>query len=89
VAPFSSVEVKTADSNRWIWPVLLIIRVYFAPKSPWWLVRRNRLEEAKAALGRLTTPHGDESIDIDEAISLMMFTIEHERELEASTTYLA
>lgn len=78
-----------ADSNRWIWPVPLIIGVYFAPESPWWLVRQNRVEEAKAALGRLTTPQWDDSIDLDETISLMTFTIEHERELEASTTYLA
>jgi SP family general alpha glucoside:H+ symporter-like MFS transporter len=67
----------------------LIIGVYFAPESPWWLIRQNRPEEAKTALIRLTTPQSDSNFNIDETISLMALTIDHEREVEANTTYLA
>ena len=63
--------------------------IYFAPESPWWLIRQNRPEEAKAALRRLTTPGIDSDFNIDQTISLIAVTIEHERELEASTGYLA
>ncbi|RDW56757.1 hypothetical protein BP6252_13980 [Coleophoma cylindrospora] len=76
-------------ATQWIWPIPLILGIYFAPESPWWLVRQNRPEEAKAALQRLTTRENESDLDLDQTISLITLTIEHEREVENSTTYLA
>lgn len=64
-----------------------MIGVVFAPESPWWLVRRNRLEEAKTALLRLTSP-GRTEFDADEAVALMVVTTENEREAGTGTSYL-
>lgn len=46
-----------------MWPVPLITILWFAPESPWWLVRRGRPEEAKVALQRLSSNKTDEEID--------------------------
>src|SRR5215471_3664267 len=31
---------------QWAWPIPLFAVLWFAPESPWWLVRRNRTDEA-------------------------------------------
>lgn len=36
-----------------MFPTPLAILIYFAPESPWWLVRKGRLEEAAHSVGRL------------------------------------
>jgi MFS transporter, SP family, general alpha glucoside:H+ symporter len=29
---------------QWLWPVVILSGILFAPESPWWLVRKGRLE---------------------------------------------
>ncbi|KIW92401.1 uncharacterized protein Z519_07385 [Cladophialophora bantiana CBS 173.52] len=70
---------------QWVWPIPLIIGISAAPESPWWLVRQNRIADAKAALGRLTAKNG--AVDLDKAVTLMVYTTEHEKELGTGTTY--
>ncbi|KAJ5905583.1 general substrate transporter [Penicillium subrubescens] len=72
---------------QWVWPIPLMIGIAFAPESPWWLVRKNRLDEAKAALLRLTSPNRIE-FDVDEAVALMVVTTENEREAGTGVRYL-
>jgi len=38
---------------QWVWPVPLMVIIYFAPESPWYYVRNDRLDEAKRSLNRL------------------------------------
>lgn len=76
--------------SRWVWPVILIPLLSFAPESPWWLVRQGRLEEAKTVLKGLTSkPHQEEGLDIDKKVALMVVTTEYERAVNAETSYLA
>ena len=49
-----------------MWPLPLSIAVFLAPESPWWLVRKNRIEDAKKSLHRLTSPQRDTEFDADE-----------------------
>lgn len=58
---------------QWIWPVPLVIGVFLAPESPWWLIRQDRPEDAKKALLRLTS-RGDENFNADETIAMMSYT---------------
>ncbi|KAB8069595.1 sugar transporter [Aspergillus leporis] len=72
---------------QWMWPVPLMIGIWLAPESPWWLVRNGRLEEAKVSLSRLTTRNSEVPFNPDETISMMILTNEMEKELVAGTTY--
>ncbi|GIZ41751.1 hypothetical protein CKM354_000504600 [Cercospora kikuchii] len=68
---------------QWMWPVPLIIGVFFAPESPWWLVRKGRLEDAKKSLLRLTSTNRETNFNADETIAMMA----HTTELETHTTH--
>lgn len=63
-----------------------MIGMVFAPESPWWLIRKGRLEEAKASLLRLTSP-SRVAFDADQAIALMVVTTENERQSGTGTRY--
>lgn len=78
---------KIPFALQWIWPVPLIIGIWMAPESPWWLVRHGRLEEAKRSLARLTTRNSGIPFRPDETVSMMVHTNEMEKELLAGTSY--
>jgi SP family general alpha glucoside:H+ symporter-like MFS transporter len=71
---------------QWAWPLPIMALIYFAPDSPWWLVRKGDLKGAKQSLQRLVNEekHGS----LDKQVSLMIYTDEVEREIESGTSYL-
>lgn len=78
---------KIPFALQWIWPVPLIIGIWLAPESPWWLVRRGRLDEAKRSVERLTSRNTDVPFNADETVSMMVHTNEMEKELLAGVSY--
>lgn len=56
---------------QWLWPVPLMIGISFAPESPWWLVRKDRDDEAKKMLMRLTSPEKHPDFNADETIAMV------------------
>jgi SP family general alpha glucoside:H+ symporter-like MFS transporter len=70
-------------AGQWIWPVPLFIGLWFCPESPWWLIRQNRIEDAKTSLRRLFNDDG-----VEERLAMMIHTHEREKEMETSTSYL-
>lgn len=73
---------------QWMWPVPLIIGIYFAPESPWWLVRKGRTEEAKRSLLRLTSLDKETGFDADETIAMMVHTTALEERTTSGASYL-
>ncbi|KAK1750515.1 alpha-glucosides permease MPH3 [Echria macrotheca] len=72
---------------QWMWPVPLIIGIYFAPESPWWLVRKGRLDEAKESLLRLTSQDRETDFDADETVAMMVHTTALEEKTSSGATY--
>ncbi|PNY25231.1 Maltose permease MAL31 [Tolypocladium capitatum] len=71
---------------QWIWPVVLLAGLPFAPESPYWLVRRGRRGDARKALLKLTS--SKDRPDIDSILLGIEQTDLLEREYETSTSYL-
>ncbi|KAI1336499.1 sugar transporter [Xylariaceae sp. FL0016] len=73
---------------QWMWPVPLIIGILFAPESPWWLVRKEKLESAKHSLLRLTSLDRETGFDADETIAMMVHTTALEDKITKGASYL-
>lgn len=56
---------------QWMWPIPLMIGISFAPESPWWLVRKDRDDEAKKMLMRLTSAEKHPEFNADETIAMV------------------
>jgi SP family general alpha glucoside:H+ symporter-like MFS transporter len=79
---------KIPFAVQWFWPLLLFPILLFAPESPWYLVRKGRLEEARQSLVRLNHKSTD-AASIDAQLSLIIHTDNQEKEvlLEVKTSY--
>ena len=79
---------KIPFAVQWFWPLLLFPILLFAPESPWYLVRKGRLEEARHSLVRLNHKSTD-TASIDAQLSLIIHTDNQEKELllEVKTSY--
>ena len=69
---------------QWIFPVILLIGLPFAPESPWYLIRRGRIEAAARVINHL----GRGSVDVELFVQQIQETIAIEEQNKASTTYL-
>lgn len=74
---------------QWLWPVPLSIAICFAPESPWWQVRKGRLDAAEATMKRLCSSDPE---DVDrrskQAVAMMAHTIQTEKDLNVGTKYI-
>ncbi|KAI0900589.1 putative maltose permease [Annulohypoxylon nitens] len=69
---------------QWFWVIIIIPGVFFIPESPWWLVRKGRMEDAKDALRRLSSS----DVDVDATLAVIAETDRLEMEMEAGSTYM-
>ncbi|KAG9523761.1 sugar transporter family protein, partial [Aureobasidium melanogenum] len=72
---------------QWMWPIPLLIGITFAPESPWWLIRKGRVEDAKRALLRLTSVNRETDFDADETIDMMVHTTKLEEKITSGASY--
>ncbi|TLD19585.1 hypothetical protein PspLS_09582 [Pyricularia sp. CBS 133598] len=71
---------------QWVWPVPILIGVWFAPESPWWFVRHGDRAAAKRSLLRLTSPD-QPGFDADETIAMIEHTNEMERRVKEGVRF--
>ena len=69
------------------WPIPLFVVGYFAPESPWYLVRKERYAEAEAALYRLARPGHYTPQQMKAQLALMKYTDEKEKLEAAGASY--
>lgn len=73
---------------QWIWPLPIALVAFLAPESPWWLVRHGKLDQARAALLRLTNPRANTEFNVEDTLAMMIHTNELEIQQTSGTTYL-
>lgn len=72
---------------QWVWPPLIMLGTLFAPESPWWLVRKGRLEDAKKSVMSLSSSNAGVDFDPEDSVALMKATDDLEKEVSTSTSY--
>ncbi|GAQ05907.1 alpha-glucosides permease MPH3 [Aspergillus lentulus] len=72
---------------QWVWPVPIFIGVFLAPESPWWLIRRDRRDDAVKALNRLAIA-GHPDFNAEETASMIVYTNALEKQVETGTSYV-
>jgi SP family general alpha glucoside:H+ symporter-like MFS transporter len=76
---FANGRSRIPIALQWMFPTPLAILLWIAPESPWWLVRKGRLEAAEHAVGRL----GRRSrLNLSEAVAMMRRTIDLEKSVK-------
>lgn len=70
---------------QWLWPAPLFVLSFLMPESPWWLVRKDRFDDAETIVRRLTT--GPEKDNARSIVAMMIHTNNIEREIEEGTSY--
>ncbi|KAH9209811.1 hypothetical protein DL95DRAFT_427989 [Leptodontidium sp. 2 PMI_412] len=73
-------------ATQWVWPTPIIIGVLFAPESPWWLVRYDRIEDARKTLTNLVAAR-DTDCDVGNNLAMMIHTNEHDKAVSEGTSY--
>ncbi|OBT73123.1 hypothetical protein VF21_08922 [Pseudogymnoascus sp. 05NY08] len=79
---------RTPFAIQWVWPIPLAAILFFAPESPWWLVHKERVEEAEQTVKRFSSKYmtGD---DAKKSVAMMIHThqVEMEAEIGGNPTY--
>ncbi|GFP59044.1 general alpha-glucoside permease [Trichoderma asperellum] len=70
---------------QWIFPTPLLILIFIAPESPWWLIRRGRKDEALRSIERLGGKSGQNSAN---TLAMMERTVEIEKQMGGAPTIL-
>ncbi|KAH7130932.1 general substrate transporter [Dactylonectria macrodidyma] len=68
---------KIPIALQWMFPTPLAILIFCAPESPWWLVRKGRLEDAAKAVTRLGRKA---TVKPDETVAMMRRVVELEKD---------
>lgn len=71
---------------QWVWPAFLIPLIYFAPESPWYLARMDRMEEAEASLRRCVAKNAT-NVDPKQTLAMIVYTNNLEKRLSVGTSY--
>ncbi|KAK9774667.1 hypothetical protein SCAR479_08752 [Seiridium cardinale] len=72
---------------QWIWPIPITFATFLCPESPWWLIRKGRIDEAKDAIRKLTSPKAGVDFNVDAHVEMMMITDRFEKQTQAGANY--
>lgn len=73
---------------QWVWPIPIGLLLFFAPESPWWYVRKDRLRDARRSVERLIAPEERTPLRVDETVAGMIRTNKLEKEVQQGTTFV-
>ncbi|ODV95704.1 hypothetical protein PACTADRAFT_76140 [Pachysolen tannophilus NRRL Y-2460] len=81
-----SYAYKIPFAIQWIWPSIILCTIYFAPESPYWLVRQKKFEEAKESLRKISSKNEKES-QIEDRLKLIIETDALEQQIDRTTSH--
>lgn len=70
---------------QWAWPAVILAILPFAPESPWWLIRKDRVEDARKSLEKLTS--FDQPEHLENHLNMIIETDRIERELDSKVSW--
>lgn len=70
---------------QWVWPIPLFFVLYFAPESPWHLVRACKYDEAEKSVIRLSS--STQRANAKQTVAMMIHTNDLEKDIDAGTSY--
>jgi SP family general alpha glucoside:H+ symporter-like MFS transporter len=70
-----------------MWPVPLIVGIFLAPESPWWLVRRGRHQDAVRSVKRLTFRGENADEEAEKTVAMMIHTHPTKLKTTAGATF--
>ncbi|PKS06016.1 hypothetical protein jhhlp_007850 [Lomentospora prolificans] len=88
-ATFSRVSIMDESAFRvvfaaaWAFPGILAIGIYFLPESPYWLIMKDKHDQARQSLARLYSKNTNPAV-IDARYREIVDTVEAERQLAAT-----
>ncbi|WYZ45141.1 hypothetical protein EsH8_VIII_000457 [Colletotrichum jinshuiense] len=89
-----SLELGTGDiawrvpyALQWVWIIPLFIVGYLSPESPWYLIRRDRIEDAEKSLRRLARKDFYTEQSMASTLAFMKHTNEMEKIESANASY--
>lgn len=71
---------------QWMWPLPLMVVCFFAPESPWYLVRKDRLEDARHSLRRLGGTNTEDQVN--GQLAMLVHTAKIESQISQGSSYL-
>lgn len=77
---------KVPFAIQWAWPVIILAMLPFAPESPYWLVRHNKIDQARKSIRQIASKSVTDDV-IEERLQLVIETDKLEREMEQTTSY--
>ncbi|KAH8895982.1 general substrate transporter [Thozetella sp. PMI_491] len=78
---------KIPYAIQWVWVVPLFIVGFLAPESPWYLVRRGRIEDAEKSLRRLARKDFYTEETMAQTLALMKHTNKMEKIVAENSSY--
>jgi hypothetical protein len=81
----STNPVTSCQAIQWLWPVIILAGLPFAPESPYWLVRQGRREDARKSIVKLASSR--DPPNVDQVLLGIEQTDFLEQEFEADTSY--
>ncbi|CAI5758739.1 unnamed protein product [Candida verbasci] len=74
---------KIAFGLQWMWPIPLLIGVFLAPESPWFLVKKGRLKEAERSVTRLLSMP-EKQLVAENIVTKIQLTVKEESAIDST-----
>ncbi|GMM35181.1 hypothetical protein DASC09_025060 [Saccharomycopsis crataegensis] len=78
---------KVPFAIQWLWPLLILALLPFAPESPYWLVRQKKFDEARKSIKQISAKSVSDE-HIDDRLQLVIETDKLEQEMNQTTSYM-